>query len=414
VIVLRALIDDLKALTVGCILKRLILVVALISSGLLILWITADTDTRRLIANIPTDRDALFWSMDQRDAAFRAMDWLPILADSHVIESGGNPYPLPRGKELDIEGDIEAYMVEQRSAAMVIVQDGKIRFEKYGLDFTAGGRWTSFSVAKSFTSTLVGAAIKDGFIASIDDKISRYLPDLKGSAYDDVSIEQLLTMTSGVKWNEDYEDKNSDVALFNEHRAEEGLDVTVSYMRTLPRETPAGSRWVYKTGETNLIGVLVSAATGKTLAQYLSEKIWRPFGMQQDGSWLLGSTGHEISGCCIQAATRDFARFGLFMLGGGIVGGSPVLPAGWIESATSRQADIGVLGKGYGYQWWTYDDGSYAAQGIFGQGIFIDPKRNLVIASNSNWPIASDAAGLGAQREGLYRMVQRAVDAESQ
>ena len=411
---MRALIDDLKTSTVGCILKRLILVVALISSGLLILWMTADTDTRRLIANIPTDRDVLFWSTDQRDAAFRAMDWLPILAASHVIESGEKPYPLPRGEGLDMDIDIEAYMKEQRTAALVIVQDGKVRFEEYGLDFNADGHWTSFSVAKSFTSTLVGAAIKDGFIASIDDKVSHYLPDLKGSAYDDVSIEQLLTMTSGVQWNEDYEDKNSDVALFNEHRAEEGLDVTVSYMRSLPRDTPAGSQWVYKTGETNLIGVLVSAVTGKSLSQYLSEKIWGPFGMQQDGSWLLGSTGHEISGCCIQAATRDFARFGMFMLGGGIAGGNSVLPENWIETATKRQADIGVAGKGYGYQWWTYDDGSYAAQGIFGQGIFIDPKRNLVIASNSNWPIASDSATLGAQREGLYRMVQRAVDAESQ
>ena len=386
---------------------------ALISSGLLILWMDADKDTRRLIANIPTDRDVLFWSTDQRDAAFRAMDWLPILADSHAIESGGNPYPLPRGRELDTEIDIKAYMVEQRTAALIIVQDGKVRFEDYGLDFNADGRWTSFSVAKSFTSTLVGAALKDGLIASIDDKVSHYLPDLKGSAYDDVSIEQLLTMTSGVQWNEDYEDKNSDVALFNEHRAEEGMDVTVSYMRSLPRDTPAGSQWVYKTGETNLIGVLVSAVTGKSLSQYLSEKIWGPFGMQQDGSWLLGSTGHEISGCCIQAATRDFARFGMFMLGGGIAGGNSVLPENWIETATKRQADIGVAGKGYGYQWWTYDDGSYAAQGIFGQGIFIDPKRNLVIASNSNWPIASDSATLGAQREGLYWMVQRAVDAES-
>jgi len=411
---LRALIGGLKTLTGECVLKRLILVVALILSGLLILWMYADKDTRRLIANIPTDREILFWSTDQRDAAFRAMDWLPILADSHVIESGEKPYPLPWGEGLDMEIDIEAYMVEQRTAALVIVQDGKVRFEEYGLDFNADGRWTSFSVAKSFTSTLVGAALKDGLIASIDDKVSHYLPDLKGSAYDDVSIEQLLTMTSGVQWDEDYEDKNSDVALFNEHRAEEGMDVTVSYMRSLPRDTPAGSQWVYKTGETNLIGVLVSAVTGKSLSQYLSEKIWVPFGMQEDGSWLLGSTGHEISGCCIQAATRDFARFGMFMLAGGIAGGNSVLPEDWIETATTRQADIGVAGKGYGYQWWTYDDGSYAAQGIFGQGIFIDPKRNLVIASNSNWPIASDSAGLGAQREGLYRMVQRAVDAESQ
>ena len=259
----------------------------------------------------------------------------------------------------------------------------------------------------------MGAAIKDGFIKSIEDKVSDYIPNLKGSAYDAVSIKQLLTMTSGVRWNEDYEDKNSDVALFNEHKAEPGVDATVSYMRTLSREAPAGDKWAYKTGETNLIGVLVSSATGKTLSAYLSEKIWAPFGMEHNGSWLLGSTGHEISGCCIQASTRDFARFGQFMLAGAQIDGKPVLPEKWIAAATTRQADIGHPGKGYGYQWWTDDDGSFAAQGIFGQGIFIDPKRKLVIASNSNWPKATDYDTVGAQREAFYKSVQAAVDAEA-
>ncbi len=297
-------------------------------------------------------------------------------------------------------------------AGLIIIQDGKVRLEKYGLEFDATGKWTSFSVAKSFTSTMVGAAIKDGFIKSIDDKVSDYIPNLRGSAYDDVSIEQLLTMTSGVKWNEDYEDPNSDVALFNEHKPEPGIDATVSYMRTLSREAPAGDKWVYKTGETNLIGILVSSATGKNLADYLSEKVWAPFGMEQDGSWLLGVTGHEISGCCMQASTRDFARFGLFMLGGAKINGETILPPGWIESATTKQAEIGFPGRGYGYQWWTYDDGSFSAQGIFGQGIYIDPKRNLVIASNSNWPRATHFETVGAQREAFYRAVPAAVDAE--
>ena len=390
-------------------------------TGLLVVVITVlifgyfslDKNTRNLMANLPTDRDVLFWSTPQRDAAFRRLDWMPILAEANVIESGDTVFPLPQGQPISIHMDVEAYMREQRTAGLVIVQAGKIRLEKYGLDFDAKGLWTSFSVAKSFTSTLVGAAIRDGFIDSINDKVSDYIPDLKGSAYDDVSIRQLLTMTSGVRWNEDYEDKNSDVALFNEHNAEFGLDTTVSYMRTLPRDAPAGEKWVYKTGETNLIGVLVSSATGKTLASYLSEKIWAPFGMEQNGSWLLGSTGHEISGCCIQAATRDFARFGQFMLLGGQIGGNAVLPSGWIAAATTKQADIGYPGKGYGYQWWTYDDGSFAAQGIFGQGIFVDPKRELVIASNSNWPRATDYDTVGAQREAFYLSVQAAVDAEA-
>ena len=388
-------------------------IVVVIAVGLGFAYFNADKDTRRLLANLPVDRDVLFWTIPQRDAAFRTLDWIPVLAKANVIEPGDAVFPLPKGEPINIAINVDTYMREQRTAGLVIIQDGKVRLEKYGLDFDAKGRWTSFSVAKSFTSSLVGAAIKDGFIKSIDDKVSDYIPDLKGSVYDDVSIKQLLTMTSGVRWNEDYEDKNSDVARFNEHRAEPGVDATVSYMRKLEREAPPGSKWVYKTGETNLIGVLVSSATHKKLSDYLSEKIWAPFGMEQHASWLLGSTGHEISGCCIQASTRDFARFGLFMLGGAIVDGKAVLPDDWIAAATTKQADIGFPGKGYGYQWWTYDNGSFAAQGIFGQGIYIDPKRKLVIASNSNWPRATDYETVGAQREAFYKSVQEAIDAEA-
>jgi CubicO group peptidase (beta-lactamase class C family) len=388
-------------------------ILVVIAVGLGVAYCSADKNTRNILANLPTDRDVLFWTTPQRDALFRALDWVPILAKANVIKSGGTVFPLPQGEPITIATNVDTYMNEQRTAGLVIIQNGKVRLEKYGLDFDAEGRWTSFSVAKSFTSTLVGVAIKDGFIKSIDDKVSYYIPDLEGSVYDDVSVKQLLTMTSGVKWNEDYEDKNSDVARFNEHKAEPGVDVTVSYMRMLTREVPAGSKWAYKTGETNLIGVLVSSATQKKLSDYLSEKVWSSFGMEQDASWILGSTGHEISGCCIQASTRDFARFGLFMLGGAMADGRAVLPEDWVAQATIKQADIGVPGKGYGYQWWTYDDGSFAAQGIFGQGIFIDPKRKLVIASNSNWPKATDPGTVGAQRDAFYKSVQAAVDAEA-
>ena len=393
--------------------KWIVGILVVVVTGLGFAYFTADKDMRNLLANLPTDRNVLFWTVPQRDAAFRSLDAVAALAEANVIEAGGTAFPMPRGAPISIPMNVEMYMREQRTAGLVIIQDGKLRLERYGLGFDANGQWTSFSVAKSFTSTLVGAAIKDGFIKSIEDKVSDYIPNLKGSAYDAVSIKQLLTMTSGVRWNEDYEDKNSDVALFNEHKAEPGVDATVSYMRTLSREAPAGDKWAYKTGETNLIGVLVSSATGKTLSAYLSEKIWAPFGMEHNGSWLLGSTGHEISGCCIQASTRDFARFGQFMLAGAQIDGKPVLPEKWIAAATTRQADIGHPGKGYGYQWWTDDDGSFAAQGIFGQGIFIDPKRKLVIASNSNWPKATDYDTVGAQREAFYKSVQAAVDAEA-
>ena len=303
-------------------------------------------------------------------------------------------------------------MAGQRSAALLVVHDGKLRLERYGLGFDGLGRWTSFSVAKSFTSTLVGAAVKDGFIKSLDDKVSLYIPDLKGSAYDDVSVRQLLTMTSGVKWNEDYADPHSDVARFNNHQPEAGVEALVSYMRKLPREAPAGTRWLYSTGETNLVGTLVQQATRKPLATYLSEKIWVPAGMKQQATWILSKTGKEIGGCCVQATPRDYARMGLFILNGAQVNGQSNVPDGWWAEATTKRTEIGLPGRGYGYQWWTYDDGSYTARGIFGQGIFIDPQRKLVIVSNANWAGGARDPQATEARENFYREVQKAIDDE--
>ena len=376
-------------------------------------WFSLDKETRGVLATLPTNSDLLFWSQAQRDAAFRALDRLPFLAKSREVPAGGTARPLPPGPPLKLPLDVDAYMAGQRSAALLVVHDGKLRLERYGLDFDAAGRWTSFSVAKSITSTLVGAALRDGHIRSMDDKVSDYIQAMKGSAYDEVSIRQLLTMTSGIRWNEDYADPQSDVARFNNHQPEDGVDALVSYLRQLPREVAPGTRWLYSTGETNLVGILVSEATKKPLSTYLSEKVWGPAGMEQQATWILSRSGREISGCCIQAATRDFARFGLFILDGASVDGKSIVPDGWLAEATTERVGIGKPGRGYGYQWWTYADGSFAARGIFGQGIFIDPKRRIVIASSANWaggatdPVASEA------REAFYRTVQKAVDDEA-
>ena len=377
-------------------------------------WFSLDKETRGLLKTVPTNRDLLFWSDAQRDAAFRALDRISLLAKWNTAQPAATARALPAGEPLKIDMDVDAYMQEHRVAALVILQGGKLRQERYGLGFDGDGRWTSFSVAKSFTSTLVGAALKDGHIKSMNDKVSDYLPDLKGSAYDDVSIRQLLTMTSGVQWNEDYGDPNSDVARFNNHKPEPGVEALASYMRKLPRAAPAGTRWLYSTGETNLIGLVLEAAIQKPLTQYLQEKIWQSAGMEQQATWLLSKTGKEISGCCVQAAPRDYARLGQFILEGARVNGQSILPDGWLEEATHKQAEIGAPGRGYGYQWWTYDSGAFAARGIFGQGIFIDPKRQLVIASNGNWHKAGSADNPSyAAREAFYAAVQKAVDDEA-
>lgn len=375
------------------------------------IWWMIGADWRRLILAAPSDGNVLFWTQSQRDAGFRMLDRVSVLVDAREIPASDAVKALPAGEPLALNLDLDAYVNDNRHAAIVVLHNGKIRLETYGLDFNENGRWTSFSVAKSLTSTLVGAAVVDGYIESLSDPVSKYIPGLVGSAYDDVTVEQLLTMSSGVRWIEDYEDPNSDVAVFNDHVSEDGSSNLVSYMKTLPRAHPAGEVFNYSTGETNLIGVLVIEATGKTLSEYLSDKIWAPFGMEQDASWLLNEDGTEISGCCIQATTRDFARFGQFMLEGAAVNGQAVVPEGWIEQATTKRIENGMPGHGYGFQWWTYDNGAYAADGIFGQGIFIDPTRNLVIATNSSW---STAMGYEEhpKREDFFRAVQAAIDAE--
>ena len=250
-------------------------------------------------------------------------------------------------------------------------------------DAAAKERWTSFSVAKSVTSTLIGAAVKDGKIKSLDDRVTLYIPELKGSAYDDVTVRQLITMTSGVKWNESYTDPNSDVAKEGLSILEPGVNPVVSYMRRLPREAAPGAKFVYKTGETDLAGILLSNAVGEPLAQYLSDKVWRPYGMEQDGIWVEDVAGHERGGCCISMTLRDYGRVGQFMLDHGVADGHEVVPAGWTEDATARH----VADPPYGYFWWIVQ-GGYEAEGIFGQTLSVFPEDHLVVVINSAWPAA--------------------------
>jgi CubicO group peptidase (beta-lactamase class C family) len=184
-------------------------------------------------------------------------------------------------------------------------------------------------------------------------------------------------------------------------------------MRKLARAATPGQKWHYSTGETNLIGVVVARATKKELATYASEKIWAPYGMEQDASWMVDRSGHEHGGCCMQATTRDYARLGQFILDGARIDGQSIVADGWLEAATRKQADNGQPGGGYGYQWWTRDNGAFSAFGIYGQQIHIDPARRLVVAINSAWPVAEFTKESLAARTALLNAIRAAIDAES-
>ena len=348
------------------------------------------------------DQQVLFWDDATRADRFRRMeDFFAGLETEPAVRVRA----LPAGTPLDpaTVAMLDAYVAQQRAAGLMVLQDGRVRYERYGLGFGPAGRWTSFSVAKSFTATLLGAAVKDGFIASLDDPVTKYLPQLAGTAYDGVSVKQLATMTSGVKWNEDYTDPNSDVARMLQVAPVAGEPQAVTYARTLTREASAGQKWVYKTLETNLLGDLVAAATGRSLAAYAKARIVDPAGFAGGLFWMTDLSGRDIAGCCISLRLSDYARMGQFAL----EGGQPSVPAGWFASAGAPQVDFGN-GFGYGYQWWAYPGASYGAQGIFGQSITIVPDRRLVIAVVSNWPAATGKPLSDARRAMLDKVIAAA------
>ena len=225
-----------------------------------------------------------------------------------------------------------------RVSGLLILHKGEIAFEKYLLGNDEKTRWMSMSVVKSITATLVGAAIHDGYIKSIDDPIVRYLPRFAGSAYDGVTVRQLLQMSSGVAWNETYTDPGSDRRRMLEAQIGQQPGAILELMAALPRAAEPGTRWNYSTGETHVVGALLQAAIDRPVADYLSDRIWKKIGMQADANWWLESPdGLEVGGSGLSATLRDYARFGQFLLNDGVVDGERVLPEGWVTSASSRQ-----------------------------------------------------------------------------
>ncbi|MBT4523196.1 MAG: serine hydrolase [Halieaceae bacterium] len=333
-------------------------------------------------------QSTLFWTPKQQVAGYRNSD---KIYPTRLIEAGGPVYPLPYALvdlgEVDVKlkgasMTVNEYVKAQSVAGLIVIKNGKILYERYGLGNTEDSKWVSFSVTKSVVSMLIGAAIQDGYIADVDEKVTNYLPRLKGSTYDQSSIANLLQMASGVEWNEDYADPQSDVV-----RASWETIKLYDFLRNKSRLAEPGEKFNYNTAETNLAGTLLRAAIGNNLSTYLSEKIWKPFGMESDANWELTEPGGgEFGGCCINATLRDYGRIGLFALADGrLADGTEILPPDWMRESTTPSKGS----KGYGYFWWLYKNGVFSASGVFGQGISINRDENLVIAFHSARPDAS-------------------------
>ena len=301
----------------------------------------------------------------------------------HAKEKLGNVKFKSHGKDYDLYD----YLSINRISGLIIIKDGEIVLEDYELGNNENTRWMSMSVVKSITATLIGMAIQDGYIKSIDDPIVNYLPELKGSSYDGVTVKHILQMASGVAWNETYTDPTSDRRKLLEIQLEQKPGEALKLMASLPRAGEPGTVWNYSTGETQVAGALVKAAVGKPVSEYLSEKIWTKAGMESDATWWLESPeGLEVGGSGLSATLRDYARFGLLLLNEGIIDGKESLPKGWMKEAGAQQM-IGGEKVDYGYMLWPVVDsdyatneGAYEAVGIFGQHVYVNPKENLVIA----------------------------------
>jgi CubicO group peptidase (beta-lactamase class C family) len=326
-----------------------------------------------------------------------------------VIRRGDAVRPLPpHARSLadltfevgDVSVGLSDFMARRRTAGLLILKQGEIALECYGMGNGPERRWTSFSTAKSITATLVGAALHDGAIGSLDDACEHYLPRLRGSAYEGVTIRNILRMCSGVAWSEK-EDGQADEGRLDQALASRRPGALLDLACTLPRAHPQGAVFNYSTVESYVLGAVVAAATGRPLADYCAETIWGPAGMEADGYWALEADGgQELGGFGVSARLRDFGRFGLLVLEDGeAFSGRRVLPPGWRDLAGQPDSAPTGFGRlmpgspaGYGYQWWAapplpgaVHNGVFSARGAYGQFIVINPTEQVVVAIQSAW-----------------------------
>jgi len=331
-----------------------------------------------------------------------------------VIRRGDAVRPLPPHArslaDLTFEvGDVSLglcdFMARRRTAGLLILKGGEVALERYGMGNGPERRWTSYSTAKSITATLVGAALHDGALGSLEDRCDLYLPRLRGSAYEGVTVRNILRMCSGVAWSEE-DDGQADEGRLDQALASRRPGALMDLACTLPRAQSQGVVFNYSTVESYVVGAVVAAATGRPLADYCAEKIWGPAGMEADGYWALEADGgQELGGFGVSARLRDFGRFGQLVLEDGeAFSGGRVLPPGWRDLAGQPDSAPTGFGRlmpgspaGYGYHWWAVpplpggvNNGAFSANGAYGQVIFVNPTEQVVVAIQSAWRQSQD------------------------
>ena len=322
------------------------------------------------------------------------------------VQKAAEPRPLKRAENVSDQGLnslLNAFLDSNRNTGLLVLKGDTIVAERYQYARTAEHRFASASMAKTVLGMLVGIAVHEKKIASVDDKAEQYVPALKGHPYGEVSIRHLLTMSSGIEWKETWGGLRDEGTRLVENtiwrKTEGGADTVINFKR----EVAGGKRFNYASGDSQTLGLVLRAAVGMPLAQYLSEKIWQPMGAEANATWLIDKGGYEMGYCCLNATLRDYGRFGLLLANGGARDGRQIIPAEWVKAATTASAPYLRVGfatsnNGYGYQTWLIDhEGRFAALGVRGQAIYIDPHTKVVVVHTAAWAENRDTAARGEQ-----------------
>ena len=338
---------------------------------------------------------SLFTGEEQYQNLNRVYEIFPTSKLSH----SSKPLVFKKGASLKLPSNfifedkvvkVDEYLSRTDTSALLILKDGKISYENYWLTGGKNVQWISMSVAKSFISALIGIAIDQGHIKSLEDKVTDYVPQLKNSAYDNVRIKDILQMSSGASWNEDYSDPNSDINRSSKIFAIGGsLD---EFSASLKKELKPGSYNRYNSTDTQVLGMLLREATRTSVTKYMQEMLWHPMGAQDSGYWILDSKNMEMAYAGFNATARDYAKLGELYRLGGKINGKQIIPRDWVKASVKPDAPHLMPGDnplsdfplGYGYQWWVPDlSGDFSAIGVYNQFIYVSPKSNMVIVKLS-------------------------------
>ncbi len=377
------------------------IVLALVCAGLVVGFWKREEIQRLMAVNSLFSEEKIVNNFSHMNEAFLTVE-LP--------RGDGPTWELPFGASYELPEGADAWIEDRAVTSLLVMQDGQIRFEEYFLGTGPEDRRISWSIAKSYLSALFGILLDEGVITSLDDQVTKYAPELTGSAYETATIRNVLNMASGVTFDEDYLDFNSDINRMGRVVALGGeLDDFAASLQdsfAVPGET-----WQYVSIDTHVIGMVIRGATGQSVADLLSEKVITPLGLEHDGYYITDGAGVAFVLGGLNFTTRDFARFGQLILQNGARDGQQVVPAGWISESTRPSAPTAPGKIGYGYQWWIpvgAHDGEFMARGVYGQYLYFDqPRGVLIVTTGADRKFRED--GAGTQNVEMFRKIAQTL-----